>query len=135
MHSIHISQINKQCREINKVSQGHYSQDLQSMRAAHLSQSPPVVSALRVHKLATPSDNPTRSSCPVASHSSLPPPFGPPTSVPVPLLDQDRNFPGFGDRTQGSLPMASIHTTATDEALLLKSAERLNLYWKLQPGK
>ena len=45
MHSIHISQIKKQCREINKVSQSHYSQALQSMQAAHLSQSPTTVSA------------------------------------------------------------------------------------------
>ncbi|KAI4581895.1 hypothetical protein MJG53_009420 [Ovis ammon polii x Ovis aries] len=30
----------RQCRESNKVSQGHYSQDLQSTWAAHLSQSP-----------------------------------------------------------------------------------------------
>lgn len=46
----------------------------------------------------------------------------------LPLSDQDRNFPGFRDPAQGSLLMASIHTTATDEALLLKSTERLNLY-------
>ena len=35
----------------------------------------------------------------------------------LPLSD----FPGFSDTTQGSLPMVSTHTTATDEALLLKS--------------
>ena len=109
VHSIHISQINKQCREINKVSQGHYSQDLQSMRPAHLSQSPPVVSALWVHKLATPSDNPTCSSCPVTSNSSLPPPFGPPTSLPRASVRPGQELP----RVQGphtGLPSKGFHT-------------------------